>query len=176
MSDPAPPLQPNVLQELIGEAGRIEEDAIHSAKGHFEGSDIWAYRNLCIGLPTTILAGVAGVTALTNHPIVGGILALLVAGSSAVQTFLNPADRSAAHLKAGNAYKALQNDARIFRSIDCVQRVTDPKLIAELKALNDRRNALNVESPQFSRTAFERARKGIKAGEATYAVDKQQSK
>jgi hypothetical protein len=169
---PAQPLAPEVLAELKTEAKNIEEDSTYSAKGHFEGSDIWAHRNLWIGIPTSVAAAIAGVAALKAHPVLAGILAMLVAASSAVSTFLNPRDKSTSHLKAGNAYKALQNDARIFWRIECLHRATDPALVNELKALNDRRNALNTESPQFSRTAFERARKGIEGGEATYATEK----
>jgi hypothetical protein len=170
-NESARPLDPKVLEVVLDEAQRIDEDAKHSAKSHFEAADIWAYRNLCIGIPTTLLAAVAGVSALTKFPVLGGILALLAAGASAVQTFLRPGERSAGHLKAGNGYKGLQNDVRIFRTIECVQRATDPTLVEELKSLSQRRNTLNTESLQCSRKAFERARRGIEQGEATYAVD-----
>lgn len=166
------PLDSKVLEQLIAESDRIEEDAKHSAKSHFECADGWGYRNMWIGIPTTIAAAIAGVAALKNYPLVAGIMSLAVAASSAVFTFLNPKERSGSHLAAGNNYKCLQNDTRMFRCIDCVQRATDLKLIDDLKALNDRRNKLNAESPQFSRKAFNRAREGINQGEATYAVDK----
>jgi len=49
-------------------------------------------------------------------------------------------------------------------------------LTAELLALNERRNTLNSESPQIPRQAFERARKGIESGEASYAVDRKRGR
>jgi hypothetical protein len=168
--------QSTPLESLIKEAKRVEEDSIHSAKGHFEAAAAWDKWHLWIGGPTVVIATVAGLTALNNKPIIGGVLALLAAASSAVFTFLNPKERAAVHLKAGNAYKALNNDARIFCQIECQQEASDPPLIDKLKSLNDRRNALNAESPQPPPFAFRRAKAGIDAGEASYAADKARRK
>ncbi|HEV7300644.1 MAG TPA: SLATT domain-containing protein [Tepidisphaeraceae bacterium] len=173
---PEKPLDAAVLKVLIAEAARIEEDSTYSAKGQYECADAWAYRNLWIGIPTTVVAAGAGVVALKDQPILAGIMSLAVAASSAVFTFLNPREQALNHLAAGNAFKALQNDARIFYTIECVHRPNDAGLVADLKALNERRNKLNAESPQPSRKAFERARKGIEAGEARYAVDAEKSR
>lgn len=120
----------------------------------------------------TILAAVAGVSALSQLEILSGIISFLVAATSAVFTFLNPRDHATKHLAAGNAYKALHNDARIFRLVDCSQGRSPEELTITLKGLNSRRNALNSDSPAIPRAAFERARKGIEAGEAAYLADK----
>lgn len=162
---------PSPLSAVIAEAQRIEEDAIYSSKSHFEASRSWEYVHLWIGVPMTILAAVAGVSALSQQATVSGAISLLVAATSAVFTFLNPRDRATKHLTAGNAYKALHNDARIFRLVDCSQGRPIEELTAALKDLNNRRNTLNAESPAIPRAAFERARKGIEAGETTYLVD-----
>jgi hypothetical protein len=159
-------------EAILTEARRVEEDALHSSKGHFEAASAWDHRHFWIGIPTTIIAAAAGVTALSHLPIVSGILAFLAAATSGLVTFLNPKQRAAAHFKAGNAYKALHNDARIFREIDCQQGLTPQALSARIHALNATRNTLNAESPQIPRRAFENARKGIEAGEASYQVDK----
>lgn len=97
---------------------------------------------------------------------------MLVAASSAVFTFLNPDTRATRHLRAGNAYKELQNNARIFYEIQCQQGRRPVELAAALNDLNKVRNRLNSESPQIPRLAFTTARKGIEEGESTYQVDK----
>lgn len=159
--------------ELAAEAQRIEEDTLYSAKGHFEAARSWFRWNLAIGLPTTVAAAVASGAAFADHTITSGILAALVAGLSAVLTFLDPRGRNEQHVTAGNAYRALSNDARIYRRITL--RGGDPieTLRTRLEELNERRNALNGSSPQIPRVAYERARTSIEAGESAYAADTQ---
>ena len=158
-------------ESVVREAKRIEEDATFSAKGHFEAARRWGHLHLWIGIPTTLVAAVAGVSALSNQKEISAGLSLLVAATSAVFTFLNPEARASRHLRAGNAYKSLQNDARIFREVECQRGRRPNELSAELARLNQRRNKLNADSPQIPRPAFESARKGIEGGEATYEID-----
>jgi hypothetical protein len=160
-------------EALIIEAKRIEEDAIYSAKGHFEAARAWDHWHLWIGIPTAIVSAIAGVAALSQHSVVAAVLSLVVAASTALVTFLNAKERATHHLRAGNAYKSLQNDARIFRDIECgAGAVPLGDQQCGIRDLNARRNKLNEESPQIPRRAFERARKTIRAGEAKYKVDK----
>lgn len=160
------------LQEIQHEASRIEEDTLFSAKGHWEASKPWEYRHLALGIPTTICAAAAGVSAFADHSILSGALSFGVAVGSAVITFVNPGDRHRRHAEAGNAYKALSNDARIFRNVECGIEKDLTKLTDRLNELNQRRNDLNQGSPIIPRKAFETARKGIEDGEATHHVDK----
>lgn len=164
--------QPSQLSAVIAEAHRIEEDATYSAKGHFEaarGWNAWHYR---VGVPTALAAASAGVSAISDQPALAAVLAFIVAATSAISTFLKPADRAAQHLAAGNAFKALQNDVRIFREVECQNPAIDlDETVSQLTTLNTRRNELNTQSPQIPKRAFELARQGIEAGEAAYATD-----
>lgn len=171
MDNPLRPLE-GFGESMIAEASRIEEDATYSAKGHFEASRRWDLWHLWIGIPTSVLAAIAGVLALSNYTIASAVLSLIVAAASAVFTFLNPKERAAVHLRAGNSYKALHNDARIFRLIECQRGRTPEQLSSGLANMNERRNALNIESPQIPRNAFLRARKGIESGESSYKIDR----
>jgi hypothetical protein len=110
--------------------------------------------------------------AVRSARITSATLSLLVAASAAVFTFLNAESRGARHLRAGNAYKALQNEARIFYQVQCQQGRRPAELSGALEELNKTRNKLNGESLQIPRRAFEAARKGIEGGESTYQVDK----
>lgn len=161
---------PDNLDYLVNEAKRIEEDALYSAKGHFQAASLWDRCHFWIGLPASIFAAVAGITAIKQHTTSAAVLAGLSAVATAVLTFLNPKERAAQHLRAGNAYKALNNDARFFHRVSCEK--PSPSLQGDLKSLNERRNKLNIDSPQIPRWAFTSAREGIEGGEATYAVDK----
>jgi len=161
------------LDQIKAEASRIEEDALYSAKGHWEAAKPWEHRHLWLGIPTTICAAAAGVSAFSNHPGYSGAFSVIVAVGSALITFVNPSERHRRHSEAGNSYKALNNQARIFRTIDCTLEADLPALAAKLKELAQRRDDLNQGSPIIPREAFEAARRGIEAGEAKHEIDKQ---
>ena len=168
---PASPVE-DLSRSIADEAARVEEDALYSATGHFEGARGWVRWHMWIGIPTTVAAAIAGVSAINNQPIASGILAFTAAVSSALATFLDPKALGTAHLAAGNAFKALHNTARIFRLIDCQSSKDVRELQKFLERLNKTRNKLNGESPQLPRWAFKRARKGLEEGTAAYAVDR----
>ncbi|MFH1769638.1 MAG: SLATT domain-containing protein [Parcubacteria group bacterium] len=160
-------------EKIIREAKRIEEDSLYSSKGHFYAAQSWTNLHLWIGIPTSIMAAIAGASALSqfdNHQIVAGILAILVAALSAVATFINPNEKSSNHHSAGNSYNSLKNRARIFREID-IDLKTSEDLLKKLKTLNAERDEMNDKSPQIPKWAFLKARKGIEDGEAQYRVD-----
>lgn len=159
------------LEQIRAEASRIEEDALYSAKGHWEAAKPWENRHLWIGVPTTVCAAAAGVSAFSNHPIITGVLSVIVAVGAGLNTFLNPSERHRRHCDAGNAYKALNNHARIFGRIEYGPSADLATLTARLQELDQRRNDLNQSSPIIPRPAFEAARRGIEAGEATHRVD-----
>ena len=160
-------------EKIINEAKRIEEDSTYSAKGHFSAGQCWVNMNLWLGGIAAVLSAIAGASALSqfdNHNIVAGGLSIIVAGLTAVITFINPSERSSVHQKIGNKYNALKNNARIFYDIEA-DDMEEKKAIEDLKKLNDKRNKLNLESHQIPKWAFEKARKGSEEGEAKYKVD-----
>lgn len=159
------------VEQIKAEAARIEEDALYSAKGHWEAAKPWEHLHRWLGLPTTICAAAAGVSAFADHPMLSGALAIGVAVGSALLTFVNPSERHRRHCDAGNSYKALNNDARIFRTVGCALDGDPAALATRLNELNQRRNDLNQASPLIPRKAFEAARRGIEQGEATHRVD-----
>lgn len=159
--------------EIIKESQRIEETALYSAKGHFAAAHTWSKFHLIIGLPMVIMAAVAGSSFVGNHNILAGILTLFIAVLSAIMTFLNPNERASSHLNAGNSYDALQNEVRIFRTIDCWREDSEKMLTERLKHYVNQKGKLNQSSPQIPWWAYQIAKRGIKAGEGTYEVDKE---
>jgi hypothetical protein len=161
----------NLLVELVKEAGRVKEDAEHSAKGHFEAARVWGNCNKWIGVTATVLAAVAGASALAEYGVASAGIAVVVAILTGLLTFLKPSECASRHLKAGNAYNGVRNDARIFANIECHETALGGDLKEQLADLNSRRNVLNTDSPQIPRWAYKKGKAGIDAGEAHYRVD-----
>ena len=164
----------SIREKIKKEAKRVEEDSLYSAKGQFVAASHWTRVHLWLGIPSAVLAAVAGVSALPQfdyNNIIAGVLAIIVATLTAITTFLNPNEKANSHLNAGNKYNSLGNEARIFFDIDCYQENSDAELTKQLKVLAKLRDELNQSSPQIPRWAYEKARKGIEEGEAEYKVD-----
>jgi hypothetical protein len=158
-----------LLDRCAKELGRIEEDALHSAKGHFAAADRWDAIHLWIGIPSAIAGAAAGVSALKACPVLAATLAMLAAVLAAMATFLNPNARSTSHLTAGNQYLGLRSSSRIVREIEML---ASPETTAErVQQLATKRDELNAASPRISRWAYEQGKKGIASGEARHRVD-----
>lgn len=156
---------------LRTEAFRVEEDALYSARAHFEAASQWDHIHYRMGVPTTVLAAVAGGSAIAEYTVIAAVVGICVTVLSALSVFLNPSERSAQHHNAGTRFNEVRNLARVFREIDAQTAVGEASLVDRLKALGAQRDELNKASPQIPRWAFERARRGIEAGEASHAVD-----
>ncbi|MCG2711439.1 MAG: SLATT domain-containing protein [Candidatus Omnitrophica bacterium] len=161
--------------EIMKESKRIEESSLYSAKGHFAAAHTWANFHLIIGVPIVVLAAIAGSSFISNNNVIAGVLSLIIAVLSAVMTFLNPNERSSSHLNAGNSYDTLQNEVRIFRTIDCWREDSEQILTERLKHYSDQKGKLSQSSPQIPWWAYQIAKRGIKAGEGSYEVDKDDS-
>lgn len=161
------------IAALHREAERIEEDAMYSCKGHFNAEDTWVHRHYWLGIPSTILAAVAGAMLVRCQPELASVCALAASLLTGLMTFLKPNERAALHRAAAGQFLALRNDARLFREVELLQAERLNELPECLKALSATRNELNQKSPSIPRSAFVAARKGIEEGEATHKIDKE---
>jgi hypothetical protein len=164
---------PALIVALRREAERIEEDATYSSKSHFNAEGAWIRRHYWLGIPSTILAAVAGATLIRNQPEWGSVCALVASLLTGLMTFLKPNEHAAMHRSAAGQFLALRNDARFFREVELLQMDQLDELPGRLKALSATRNELNQKSPSIPRGAFIAARKGIEEGEAIHKVDKE---
>jgi hypothetical protein len=173
---PSTPPMPKSLESVIVESQRVEQDALYSAKGHFEAARRWNLLNYWIGIPAaiaaTLVSTMAGIAGLKDYATLAGVLALSSGVFTAIVGFLRPAEKAAAHHRAGTAFNALKNDARIFYSIECGSDPSPTDVVDRIKELNDCRTKLNEESPAIPRFAFLKGRDGIESGENSYDVDK----
>lgn len=164
---------------LTKEARRVEEDGLYSSKGHYAAADWWRNVHLWIGVPTAILTGLAGAVIVggpsevrgVSLNLVFGLIAIAGAVSTAVMTFLGPEKRSAAHQAAADGYNALKGRARRLHELDVHRPFADDELSDRLEALVKERDDLNRSSPLVPTKAFDRARKNVEAGQATYRAD-----
>lgn len=159
------------IKEVIKESKRIEEDCLHSSKGHYVAAQFWSNFHLIIGIPSVVLAGIAGASAFTDLPIVAGVISIIVTILTSIATFLNPKDRASSHFTAGNNYNSLQSSIRRFWSIECKDDEPIKLLIHKLEEYSLTRDRLNRESTQIPRWAYNKGKKYIEDGEAKYAVD-----
>lgn len=160
---------------IILEAKRVEEDSILSSKRHFNDAQFWEKIHYWLGIPSVALAAIAGASSLSKWecgPVTAGILSIIVALLTAINTFLNPAQKSENHQKAGNAYLVLKNKSRVFAEIEILKSADEDDILVKLKELTELRDQLNSTSPQTRKKAFKEAKFGVDNGEAKYQVDK----
>ncbi|MGB0722739.1 MAG: SLATT domain-containing protein [Gammaproteobacteria bacterium] len=162
-----------LIQNLEAEARRIEEDAEHSFKGHYNASRPWHWFHLGLGLAAGVASAVAGAGIFAEGDAITVIAAVASVVLIAALTSLNPSDHEQRHKAAGAAYQSLRNQARMFRQIDLIGDSPGQELRQKLFALAKIRDQLNEGSPTIPRRAYERACKDINTGRATYSVDKE---
>lgn len=159
-------------QEITVELERLEEDSVHSAANQFALGQQYRMIELVAGVPASVLAAVAGVTALasTTGRVTAGIVALVSAGLGALVTFLGAADRSARASAAGNEYLAIQKEARRTRLIDS-QLVDAATLREMLRTLTDRVHAQNLAAQPPNVLARRFGRRSVERGDRVHIVD-----
>jgi hypothetical protein len=160
-----------LTKKLADEAARIEEDTEHSFKGHYNAAARWARYHLCIGLPSALLAAVAGAAAFKDEPELAGALALVSTALTTVLTFLKPSEHAEIHKNVAGQYQALRNQARIFREIGLLDGMTPDEAKARLFELTNMRDELNQRAPAIARRDYELAKRDIDSGRARYRTD-----
>jgi hypothetical protein len=169
-----------VRDEIILEAQRLEERTGDSSKGHHCAAEGWNQRGFRLGLPTAIISAVTSLAVFAQAAkdiwwvgFLAVALSILVTILTTLTTFLNPNEQENAHTTAAHAYDRLNNDARMFATIECWSaNATEEVLTAKLFELVERKNKLNQDSPQIPPWAWKDAQARIAKGETTYAVDK----
>lgn len=153
---------------------RIEEDAEHSFKGHFNASAFWAGINLWLGLPAAVLGAIAGGTSAADgsQATITGT-AFLASALVTCLTFLKPNEKSDSHKNAGAFYQALRNKTRLYRELEIRESSDIDMLKKSLYELVNRRDELNTSMPSIPRASYEKAKKDIDAGRSQYYIDKE---
>jgi hypothetical protein len=159
--------------EITKEAARIEENATYGAETQFEYSKRWRRVDRILAGIAAVGAGVSGIGSLAElfGPTTAGVIALLSAAVGAVAASLNAPQTKERAAGAANAYKALQQNARVLKNID-LQTLTDEEARTQLQQLIDRQQELNATSEVPSSKAWKKARKQVESGSQAHEVDK----
>ena len=161
----------SLISAVVKETHRIEEDSVHSMKGHFNAGSCWSRTHLSLGVCGTVLAASAGIWRLFfDYPEMITILAFLAAALTSVMTFLGPQQVAKNHKNAGREYNVLKNRARRFREIELPQ-LEDNEIVEKIKELAGKRDELNSMSPDIPRWAYEKAKKDIDDEKHKYQID-----
>lgn len=155
------------------EARRILEGTTYSSETQFDFAKHWRRMDLAVSVSTSVLAAVSGLGSLANvlpspWP---GVIAILAAGMGAVSASVGaPRSKERASISA-NAYRALQQDVRIFLDID-LETMDPDEARNRLQELVDRQQALNSQAEIPSKGAWSRAKRQIEGGSQSYEADK----
>lgn len=91
---------------------------------------------------------------------------------TSVRGFVRPEEAAESHGVKANRYVALRNDATFFLRIELNTSASDDELVKRLKGLRKSYNDLTLVPPHVvSSSAYEKARKSIEGGEASYDND-----
>jgi hypothetical protein len=161
-----------LINQIIHEAERIEEDALHSGKSHFNASALWSKIQYILGIPMTVCAAWAKIDAFSDALQYAGYLAMATAALAALQTFINASSHASQHKQSGGEYLALKNQAHFFRKIE-LQNLEPAEATEEIKAYSQKRDELNAVAPCIPYPAFWLARFSIDKGNAEYRIDKE---
>jgi hypothetical protein len=155
---------------LIAEVRTVETDALYTSQTNFVQATFFDRLNFWLGIPATIAAAAAATSIMADWSnVAAGIFALLAALLAAVQTFVAPERRATEHKQQGVAYRQLQGDARVFRTVDYAQMDAAARRM-RLDELVRRRTELNVRNRPNER-AFKKAQKKIASGDLRYDVE-----
>ena len=159
-------------KDIVNEAKRVHEATMWSGQSQFEQAKIWSRRNTFLGVPSSGLAAVAGVTGLADiwGNVATGILALSASFLTAILTTLNYSKKIDQAHSSANAYLALQQDARIFIEVDSKAGTVD-ELRESLATLVARQQEINGTAHIPSPKARGKAEKNINDGRQRYEVD-----
>lgn len=157
--------------EITKEAARLEEDVLYAEKQHFSMATVWSAIHFLIGLPSAVLAALAGVKAISEEPQTAAILAVASAALTALLTFLDPAKKAAYHHNAGVLYSSIRGRLRRYRLLDIPDGKNADTLRAELEDLAGEKNKLMQSSPHIGGLAYFIAKSSIERRQHEHIVD-----
>ena len=158
------PSTARLRSQIVAETKHIERDCRVASTSHFAAATFWTTLYL-LGIPATIVAGVAGLTALADHTLVAATLAIVATALTATTTFLNAGEKAHAHGRKRFQYEELKNDVRVFREVT-MKLIDDDDLHRELMQLCKLRNRLNRDSPQVRQRAVARVARELEREDA----------
>ena len=161
----------DVSAEICKEADRLEEDVLYAEKQHFSMTTVWRRLHLWLGIPSALLAALAGVSALNSYPEVAACFAVGSVILTSLLTFLQPEKTAARHHQAGILYSDLRGKFRRLRLIDASDGADALDLKRKLESYSALKTEIMKASPHIGGLAYRLAKKSIERAEHEYAAD-----
>lgn len=158
--------------EIRNEASRILESATYASETQFEYAKRWRRVDRWIGGAAAALAAVAGIGGLSQvfSARWAGLVAVLAAGIGAIAASMGAPQTKEKASGSATAYRALQQDVRIFLNID-LPNLVDNEARDQLGQIVQRLQQLNQAAEIPSPGAWHRARRSIEQGAQHYQAD-----
>lgn len=124
----------NTKQMIAAEVDRIARDAKVSSRNQFKRARLWSVLHLALGVPSVILAALAGSVLVAEWTAVWlpGVLALVAAVLMAIVLGLSPSRRARVAQDVGSDFVALQDKAqRVLRLDFPVYSETDARQVLD---------------------------------------------
>jgi hypothetical protein len=117
---------------------RIQQESLLAAERHYAAETIWYHTNFWLGIPSTVLAAIAGAAAfskIANSEFVAGSIAILVAILTSLTTFIDPKKTFTAHHLAAKEFESLYHQAGFFYRLVSHGAISDAELEKRLEEL-----------------------------------------
>lgn len=166
----------HVLERMVHEARRNEEDCIYNSIAHFQASKRWRLIAVLLNLPACLLTALAAFFAFTEESQSAGWLSVAALLQITAYLFLQPDEKSQRFFSAGQKFSALRGDFRRFAELECSRHhdKADEHMM-RLQNLVKRKDELNSDGPDLPDWAYKRARKRVIEGGPTHDVDQERS-
>ena len=160
------------LKEIVEELKRQEEDATYASQSQFEMSKFWRWWHWLLGIPTAVLAAIAGFTGLASVAgrVPAAILALIAAVLGGILTTVEPNKRLKQCQAAGAAYNEVRVTARQTRRVE-LPSLSIEEALTQLHDLTEQKLQVDRIAEPPNSYAFWRARKNIERGRLAHEVD-----
>jgi hypothetical protein len=154
------------MKDIIGQVQNYSAGARRSARAHYKAVDISTWRNNALGIPAILASTIVGTSifaTLNTSPdirwrIAAGLVALLAASLSALQTFFRYAERAERHRIAAAKYGDLRRRCDLLAvKYDSASTEQRPAALVELASVISDFGTLALESPGVSDHAYRRA-------------------
>jgi hypothetical protein len=149
---------PATKRSVASELTRLENDCLRRGEAQTGAARRWRRYHYCTGIAAVALSILAGVAFSGAYPVFAAALSALLAALTAAMTFLKTSGRAFAHETAGNQYRALGEEARIFREIHLFHVCDDQSAVVGLDAFVKRRNELDEACHRVCRCDEKKAR------------------
>jgi len=162
---------------IADECERIEEDAVHSGKGEFASAKLWRSFSHIVGALSAVGSALAGAAVIKNwNPDFAVISAVVGTVAGVLTATLKPGDEADRRHRAGNAFFAFKDRARVIRQVGLLsQAATEEGLSEQIRALSEDYSNARSSAPIVPAWSYWLAKRGVAKGQQTYEVDKRRS-